>query len=117
MIPLYFDVRGLPTVTVGLVDVTEHGTEPLGAVFLNDFQGLWVVDLDVSRLWLFSNPITFTKLNNWFGFRHLLEICKGCNQKNLLSRTQVNQMHIWCQYNTGILGTCFPLQLEVGMNQ
>jgi hypothetical protein len=75
MIPLYFDVRGLPTVTVGLVDVTKHGTKPLRTVFLNDLQGPWIVDLDVSRLWFFGNPITFAKLNNWLCFRHGPRIC------------------------------------------
>lgn len=75
MIPLHFDVWGFPSVTVGLVDVAEHSTKPLGTVFLNDLQGPWVVDLDVGRLWFFGNPITFTKLNNWLGFRHGSRFC------------------------------------------
>jgi hypothetical protein len=75
MIPLYFDVRGLPTVTVGLVDVAKHGTKPLCTVFLNDLQGPWVVDLDVGCLWLFGNPITFTKLDKGFDFRHGSTLC------------------------------------------
>ena len=75
MIPLDLDVRGLPAVTVDLVNVTEHGTKPLCTVFLNDLQGFWVVDLDVSRLRFFGNPVTFTKLDNWNCFRHGSTLC------------------------------------------
>ena len=65
MVPLNSNVGSFSACAGGLIHVTENSSQALCTVLGNPVVSCFVVDLDVTSLGFFGNPITLLKLDNW----------------------------------------------------